>query len=261
MTADLSAQHAAVGNSNRFAAQPLADGGTPTQTWLDAGLQLPALDLSACPEVVVVGAHPDDETLGFGATAVLLAEAGVRVQIVSASDGGAAFPDQSLLQRFQLERVRREELYCATAAMGLSAPLCLGLPDGQIAQHEERLADLVTEVLATKPAGTWCAATWRGDGHPDHEAVGRAAAIAAERTGAVLMEYPVWMWHWARPGDAAVPWNRAYAPPLTRSAIERKTLAAQAFRSQFTPPTPGAAAALPPFVLSRLLAVGEVVFR
>lgn len=262
MTADVSAEHAAqVGNSNRFAARPLADGGTPTQTWLDARLQLPALDLSGCPEVVVVGAHPDDETLGFGGTAVLLAEAGVRVQIVSASDGGGAFPDQSLLQRFQLERVRRAELYRAAATLGLSAPLCLGLPDGQIARHEERLADLVTEVLATKPAGTWCAATWRGDGHPDHEAVGRAAAIAAERTGAVLMEYPVWMWHWAQPDDIAVPWNRAYAPTLTRSAIERKTQAAQVFCSQFTSPTAGAAPVLPPFVVSRLLAVGEVVFR
>jgi len=252
---------AQLGNSVRLAARPLAEGGTPTQAWIDAGLRLPQLDLGGCPEIVVVGAHPDDETLGFGATAVLLAEAGVRVQIVSASDGGAAHPNQSLLQSFKLERIRRAELYCAAGVMGLNAPICLGLPDGQIAVHEERLADLLTEVLATKPAGTWCAATWRGDGHPDHEAVGRAAALAAERSGAVLMEYPVWMWHWALPDDAAVPWDRAYSAPLTRFAVERKNLAAQSFRSQLVSPAPSAAPVLPPFVLSRLLAVGEVVFR
>ena len=250
-----------LGNAARFAVSPLADGGTSAHVWANAGLRLPELDLDGCPEIAVVGAHPDDETLGFGATAALLAAAGARVQIVSASDGGAAHPDQSLLQRFRLERIRRHELHTAAAVLGLSAPICLGLPDGQIAEHEERLADLLTEILATKPPGTWCASTWRGDGHPDHEAVGRAAALATERTGAVLIEYPVWMWHWALPDDEAVPWGRAYSAPLTRSAVERKHRAVQSFRSQFLPAAPGATPLLPPFVLNRLLAVGEVVFR
>ena len=183
------------------------------------------------------------------------------MQIVSASDGGAAYPNQSLLQRYRLERTRRAELLRATGVLGLHAPICLGLPDGQIDRHEERLADLLTEILDTKPAGTWCAATWRGDGHPDHEAVGRAAAIAVQRTGAVLVEYPVWMWHWAVPDDDAVPWHRAHSVPLSRDALGRKNTAAQIFRSQFVPEQPGDEPVLPPFILSRLLAVGEVVFR
>ena len=74
------------GNTERMAASPLSDGGTAEQVWAGAGLRLPALDMSGCPEIVVVGAHPDDETLGFGAAAALLAASGVRVQIVSASD-------------------------------------------------------------------------------------------------------------------------------------------------------------------------------
>ncbi len=78
-------------------------------------------------------------------------------------------------------------------------PDFLGLPDGKLAENESRLADVLTDILAARPAGTWCAATWRGDGHPDHEAVGRAAAVAASRTGAVLLEYPIWMWHWLIP--------------------------------------------------------------
>lgn len=248
-------------NTARMAARPLADGGTALQVWSGAGLDLPALDLSECPEIVVVGAHPDDETLGFGAAAAMLAASGVRVQIVSASDGGAAYPDSSLLQRFQLERIRRAELHCATAALGLPAPICLGMPDGEIARYEQRLADLLIEILSTKPAGTWCAATWRGDGHPDHEAVGRAAAVAAQCTGAVLVEYPVWMWHWAVPDDSAVPWDRAFTVPAPASAIERKNAAVQTFHSQFVAPHPGLEPVLPHYILPRLLAVGEVVFR
>ena len=116
----------------------------------------------------------------------MLADTGVRVQVVSASDGGASHPGLSPLERGRLEHVRRAELHRAVNALGLPAPISLGLPDGEIGDHEDRLADVLTEILAARPAGTWCAATWRGDGHPDHEAVGRAAAVAvgAHRGGA-----------------------------------------------------------------------------
>ena len=182
------------------------------------------------------------------------------MQIVSASDGGAAFPNASLLQRYSLEKVRRRELCDAAGVLGLPRPISLGLPDGDIAAHEQRLTDLLVEILATRPAGTWCAATWRGDGHPDHEAVGRAAAVAAGLTGAVLVEYPVWMWHWAQPGDAAVPWERAHAVPSAPEAIDLKIRAAKRFRSQFEC-RDGEEPVLPDYFLPRLIAVGEVVFR
>ena len=249
------------GNCARFAARPLSGGGTATCVWLGARRQLPELDLADYPEIVVVAAHPDDETFGFGATSTMLAGMGVRVQVVSASDGGASHPGLSSAARYRLERVRRAELDRAVSALGLPAPISLGLPDGEIRDHEDRLADVLTEILAARPAGTWCAATWFGDGHPDHEAAGRAAAVAVGRTGAKLLEYPVWMWHWASPGDAAVPWERASEVPVTREALGRKEIAAQCFRSQFEPATLDAAPVIPPAVLRRLLAVGEVVFR
>jgi len=110
--------HASVGNGARFAACPLSGGGTPLQVWLAADRSLPALDLTPCREIVVVGAHPDDETLGFGATTALLAELGVRVQVVSATDGGASYPGLSLLQRYRLEQVRRAELHRAAGILG-----------------------------------------------------------------------------------------------------------------------------------------------
>ena len=248
-------------NTARFAARPLTGGGTPTHVWLRTRPRLPALQLAECSEMIVVAAHPDDETLGFGATCAMLAARGVRVQVVSVTDGGAAHPTAVPLERSRLEKVRRAELHRATRALGVPEPISLGLPDGQISEHEQRCTDLLTEMLVGRPAGTWCAATWSGDGHPDHEAVGRAATTAAELTGTALLQYPVWMWHWAHPTDGAVPWHRAAEIPLTDEARKRKHSAAQCFRSQFESTTAGVDPVLPPAVLQRLLAVGEVVFR
>jgi LmbE family N-acetylglucosaminyl deacetylase len=249
------------GNGARFAARPLAAGGTPTRDWVDALARrpLPPLDLTGCAGLIVVAPHPDDETLGLGAMAAQLA--GVGVQVVSVTDGGAADPGAPFDSRARMETVRRDEQRRAAALLRIPRPISLGLPDGRVAEHEDKLTGQLEEMLAAAAPGTWCAATWRGDGHPDHEAVGRAAAAACERAGVVLLEYPVWMWHWARPFDSAVPWERAHSVPVTRSAMTRKHRAAQCFRSQFEAGADGAEPILPSFVLPRLLAVGEVVFR
>lgn len=256
------AEHAELwGNGARFGARPLSCGGTPGHAWTSWGRSFGELDLAACPALVVVAPHPDDETLGFGATMALLAERGIDVRVVSVSDGGAAQDAATPLERLRLERIRSSELRKAARILGVGEPISLALPDGELAGYQDALADLLTGILEACPPGTWCVTTWRGDGHPDHEAVGRAAANAVHRTAAVLLEYPVWMWHWATPGDSAVPWDRALMVPLTASAVGRKQAAAQCFRSQFLPSAPGASPVLPPFVLPRLLAVGEMVFR
>jgi LmbE family N-acetylglucosaminyl deacetylase len=258
MTAATSAEPQ--GNGARFVSRPLTCGGTPAHAWTSWDRTFGELDLTTCPALVVVAAHPHDETLGFGATAALLAQRGIDVQVVSVGGGGAAQGDLTPSDRFRMEHTSRAELRKAARILGIGEPISLALRDGELASHEDSLADLLTGILDAGPPGTWCATAWRGDGHPDHEAVGRAAATAVGRTAAVLLEYPVWMWHWARPGDSAVPWERARTVPLTASAVRRKQLAAQCFRSQFHPPTPDARPVLPPFVLLRLFAVGEVVF-
>lgn len=253
----------ATSNCNRFAAKPLTCGGTPVPIWLAAldRRTLPPLDLSGCPGLVVVAPHPDDETLGLGATIAQLATSGVDVQIVSVSDGGSAVPDAPQSEQLRLEATRKQELRSAADALGVNPPISLGMSDGCLTGGEDSLAERLVGILADIAPGSWCAATWRGDGHPDHEAVGRAAAEACARTGATLLEYPVWMWHWASPTDSAVPWDRAYSASLPRWAFDRKSLAAHCFRSQIEAPTTGAPPVLPAFVLQRLLAVGEVVFR
>jgi LmbE family N-acetylglucosaminyl deacetylase len=249
------------GNGSRFAARPIDDGGTPTSQWREWGRQFPTLELAECPALVVVAPHPDDETLGFGATASSLRALGVDVTVVAVSDGGGSVPGLSPLERTWLERDRRAELRKATAILGLGEPVFLGLPDGGLAERETELIELLAGVVAARPPGAWCAATWRGDGHPDHEAVGRSAAAVADRTGARLLEFPVWMWHWAWPDDDAVPWHRMAMAPSDRAATARKRRAVTAFETQRKPYEAGRSPVLPPFVLQRLFAVGEAVFR
>lgn len=250
-------------NCARFAAKPLTYGGTPAPLWL-AALEhrpLPALDLAGCRRLILVAPHPNSETLGLGAMTAQLIASGVDVRVVSVSDGGAAQAGATLSGRIRLATTRRYELRRATSALGLASPVRLGLPDGELAGHEDRLTESLVKILRTAGPHAWCAATWRGDGHPDHEAVGRAAAAACAQTGVALLEYPVWMWHWATPADPVVPWHRARSIPAPGWAVNRKRQAAQCYRSQLRPGRSETPPVLPPFVLQRLLAVGEVVFR
>jgi LmbE family N-acetylglucosaminyl deacetylase len=243
----------------KFGASTVAEGGTPVETWTAWDHGFAPLDLDDCPGMTVIAPHPDDETLGLGATIATLCAAGVDVQVVSASDGGASHPGLSAAARIELEGVRRAELRRSLDELGAAEPITLGVPDGELVQHELWLTARIAALLSAFPAGRWCAATWRGDGHPDHEAVGRAAATAAAQTESVLIEYPVWMWHWATPGDPAVPWKRARRIKLTDAARNAKAIAAESFSSQ-TRPSPNADAVLTPAVLQRMLGLGEVVF-
>lgn len=251
---------AVAGNGARFAARSISSGGTPTSRWLNWERRFARLDLASCPGLIVVAAHPDDETLGLGGMIAALTACGVHVEVVLVSDGGAAYSTLSKVQRRCLEHLRRLEFTKAAGILGVDETICLGLPDGEIAQHQAWLANQLHTILMQRPPGVWCAATWRGDGHPDHEGVGRAARSATGCAGAVLLEYPIWMWHWALPDDFVVPWPSAHSVPLTQSDIKRKRAAVACFRSQLTPPDGHGPPVLPSFVTRRLLAVGEVVF-
>lgn len=222
--------------------------------WLSAS-DIPALDLAGAGSPLVVAPHPDDEVLGVGG---LLATLG-RGDIVAVTDGEASHPESTVYSRAELAAVRRHESGLALGRLGL--PLArvhrLGQADGGI--DEDVVAAALTAWLYP---GRWCLATWRGDGHPDHEAVGRAAARACADTGARLLEYPVWTWHWARPGDPRVPWRRARAVALSDAARAAKSAAIDAFRSQIAPigPDPADAAILPATTLVRFRRPFEVVF-
>ncbi|WP_225438027.1 PIG-L deacetylase family protein [Candidatus Frankia nodulisporulans] len=244
------------------AERPFTDAGTPASVWQQWEPGWPEFDLTdPPPRVVVVAPHPDDEVLGVGGLLVRLSELGARITVVAVTDGDGSHPGSPTLSARQLAQHRIAEQHAALTALGLGqAPVPRAeLPDGQVTGHEAALAAFVEPLLT---ADTWVLTTWRGDRHPDHEATGRAAALAARRAGARLVEYPVWTWHWAVPADPAVPWSRARSVSLPERVVRDRRRAVDCYRTQIAPLSqhPADAAVLPPPFLARLLRASETVF-
>lgn len=236
----------------------IAGRGTPESTWLPHLTGIPEMPLDDLPSrVVVVAPHPDDEVLAVGGLLALLAAAGTQVDVLAVTDGEASHPGGSV-RPAELATMRVRETERALSLLGLSGRVVrLGLADGGC----EALEEPVVEALELS-AGEWVLGPWAGDGHPDHEAVGRACVRAASRSGARLLAFPVWAWHWATPDEPSLPWHRARQVLLPPTVQHAKAAALQAFVTQVAPIGPLRAdePILPPHVLARFGRPAEVVF-
>lgn len=149
--------------------------------------------------VLVVTAHPDDETLAMGAALAALAADGVEVHVVSLTAGEAAL-DHVGRRVDGLARRRRQELQRAAHALGARSALALDLPDGALDGAADAAHRAVTEAVGcTDPARL--ITLWRGDSHPDHGATARAVLSVARLSGIAVVELPLWAVHWADPDD------------------------------------------------------------
>ncbi|WP_456269203.1 PIG-L family deacetylase [Kushneria sp. AK178] len=242
-------------------------GGTPEAAWQAWGglATMPSVTPEALVEpgqrAVIVAPHPDDETLGFAGLMQQLAAAGHTMDLMAVTDGTASHAGSTHWTPERLARQRPLESLEALSRLGCeqqTTVVRLGLPDTAVAHHEATLVEHLTARLTPDHV---VLTTWRGDGHPDHEATGRACARACEITGARLIEIPIWTWHWAAPGDTRVPWALARRLTLTGDMLSRKWTAIRAHDSQLTiDPDTGQAPILPDHVLERLMRPCEVLF-
>jgi LmbE family N-acetylglucosaminyl deacetylase len=250
----------------------LTGAGTPERAWQAWPALQAWLPLSNSPppaSVVAVAPHPDDEVLGVGGLLALLGKRGARVHVIAVTDGDASHPKSPTLTPAVLAHRRIIEAEQARKALGIENATVerLRLPDGQVRDVEAHHGSITAAVLRAlarlaDDGPAWCLAPWPGDGHPDHAAAGQAAMLGASGTARV-MTYPVWMWHWASPNDARVPWwaaRRVVLPPEVRRA---KETAIAAFQTQIAPLSndPADATILPPHVLAHLTREVEVVFE
>ncbi len=250
----------------------LGGDGTPEDAWRNwrelAGR--PKLRMLTPPATaVVIAPHPDDEVLGVGGLLSLLARNGTAIHIVAVTDGEASHPKSPTLTAQELGARRVGESAQALSILGVKPASVqrLRLPDGDVRRAESYGGNVTAAVMRTLAhtslgGQAWCLAPWTGDGHPDHAAAG-AAAITAAGSTARMLAYPVWMWHWAEPGDPRVPWSQARRVLLPDEVRDAKRAAVAAFETQVNPLSddPADAAILPQPVLARLTRDVEYVFE
>lgn len=225
--------------------------------WLNSR-RWPPIDLTrlAGRRIVVLAAHPDDEVLGVGGLLRQLTADGHVIVAVWATDGESSHPGSTVFSAAELASLRRAESATALARLGvdLADAIHLGLPDSGLRSRAEELNDHLREIVTPHDV---VLAPWRYDGHPDHEAVGEAAAAL----GVPVIEYPIWMWHWASPDDERVPWDRVRM--FDGVGVGMKRAAIDAFVSQTEPigSTAADAAVLPAHVIARFVRPYELVIQ
>lgn len=218
-----------------------SEAGTSEERWRERSewgqaQSLPSLESTGADRLVVVAAHPDDETLAAGGLMAVAARSGLEVLVVLLTDGEASHPDSPTTRPHELAGRRVDESRQALRRLAAAGTLeRLGLPDGCVADHEDAVVTALVDIIAERGDRTLLVAPWRDDGHADHDAAGRAAGVAAHRTDATLWEYPVWMWHWCDPAGA--PWADLHMLSLPEEDQQAKREAVALHRTQVAPLT------------------------
>ncbi len=186
-------------------------------------------DAAARRPCLVLAPHPDDETLGVGATIMRKIDAGTPVHLVVVTDGSKS----PIGDPVEVAALRTSELRAACRVLGLSEGDVTRFPfvDAELAGNEEALVDAVAEVVAAwRPAEVLV--TGEDDPHEDHAVLGAATRRALAGSGVRMLTYPIWQFD--RPARLARYLRRGRRPELVRTDgyLSRKRLAVAAYPSQ-----------------------------
>lgn len=146
--------------------------------------------------ILVVLAHPDDETFGMGGTLAYYAAQGVAVHLVCATKGEAGLVEEHYLENYKsIADLRQAELACAAEALGLASVNYLGYRDSGMAGTKENgyknalmnapldeVAEKVVKYIRKlKPQVVITFDPVGGYHHPDHIAIHKATMRAFEQ--------------------------------------------------------------------------------
>lgn len=197
--------------------------------------------------LLVLAPHPDDATLGVGGILAMARSQGKGVEVVTVTDGEAA-----PVSRTDLRAVRAREQRQALKHLDVGPPVRLGIADGRVARHLDRLRRELDERIVD---GTLLLAPYEQDGHPDHDAVGQVAEQVATARGVACARYLIWAWHHRTPAE--LPITQMHRVALSARVQSAKERALRCFASQLAPTTDPPV--VPPHVLAHLCRPYETV--
>ena len=149
-------------------------------------------------KILVVLAHPDDESFGMGGTLAYYAMAGVEVHLVCATRGEAGEVSPKMLEGYDsIAQLREHELRCAADILGLTAVHFLeyrdsGMPGSADNDHPNALVSVPVDEVAEKVASyirmirpeiVITFDPMGGYHHPDHIAIHNATVKAFYAAG------------------------------------------------------------------------------
>jgi LmbE family N-acetylglucosaminyl deacetylase len=135
--------------------------------------------------LMAILAHPDDETLGNGATLARYAAEGVEVTLVTATRGQRGWfgePDANP-GLTALGQLREAELESAARALGLREVVLLDYVDGEFdtADGDDVVCQLVAHIRRVRPQVVLTFGLDGAYGHPDHMAISQHTTAAIVR--------------------------------------------------------------------------------
>src|SRR3989304_3172910 len=154
--------------------------------------------IAAKRTILVVLAHPDDESFGMGGTLALYASRGVDVHLICATRGEAGMVDASFLKKHKtIAKLREAELACAAKALGLKSVSYLGFRDSGMTGSKDNknaqslfrapVGDVAAKIVAhmrrLRPQVVLTFDEVGGYHHPDHIAINKATVLAFHAAG------------------------------------------------------------------------------
>lgn len=135
---------------------------------------------------MVITAHPDDESGGFGGALRLYHDRGVETFVVCLTPGQAATHRGGAKSDQELAAMRRKEFAAACEILRVSRGLVLDYPDGQLYRQDlyRVVCDLTLQVRQFRPQVLLTFGPDGGvTGHPDHSMAGVFASLAFHWAG------------------------------------------------------------------------------
>jgi LmbE family N-acetylglucosaminyl deacetylase len=133
-------------------------------------------------KIMVVIAHPDDESFPIGGTLAKYSSEGSHILLIAATRGEAGIADQS---PEETAIIRETELRQAAKYLGISRVIFLDYLDGKLhlADEEEAVRKMKEIIIEEQPDVIITFGADGISGHPDHVAIHHITTEAFHRSG------------------------------------------------------------------------------